>query len=268
MTMHTHAAQLMHARDRAERLPLLTKGEPGFTLAQAYAVADETRELRIARGERPMGYKIGFTNRSIWPKYNVQAPIWAPVWDSTLSMLDGAQAQLSLTGLVQPRLEPEIVFGFAHAPQPGMSEPELTRCLAWVAHGIEIVHTHFDDWRFAAPDTVADFGLHGRLLVGPRVAVSEFAALGEELAALQLELHAGQTRVDNGPGSAVLDGPLSALRVWVDAMASQTPQWPINAGDVVTTGTLTDAWPLQAGQNWTTRLSDPRLRGLVLEVVA
>lgn len=266
--MQPHAARLMHARDGALRMPLLTEGEPEFTLAKAYSVADETRALRIARGERPAGYKIGFTNRGIWSKYNVQAPIWAPVWDSTLALLDGAQAEVSLLGMVQPRLEPEIVFGFASTPKPGATEAELTRCLAWVAHGVEIVHTHFDDWRFAAPDTVADFGLHGRLLVGPRVDVSEFAALGAELAALQLELHEGRSRVDSGQGSAVLDGPLNALRVWVDAMASQTPQWPINAGDVVTTGTLTDAWPLRAGQRWTTRLSDARLCGLALEVVA
>ena len=266
--MQPYAARLMHARDGALRMPLLTEGEPEFTLAKAYSVADETRALRIARGERPAGYKIGFTNRGIWSKYNVQAPIWAPVWDSTLALLDGAQAEVSLLGMVQPRLEPEIVFGFASTPKPGATEAELTRCLAWVAHGVEIVHTHFDDWRFAAPDTVADFGLHGRLLVGPRVDVSEFAALGAELAALQLELHEGRSRVDSGQGSAVLDGPLNALRVWVDAMASQTPQWPINAGDVVTTGTLTDAWPLRAGQRWSTRLSDPRLCGLALEVVA
>ena len=266
--MQPHAARLMHARDGALRMPLLTEGEPEFTLAKAYSVADETRALRIARGERPAGYKIGFTNRGIWSKYNVQAPIWAPVWDTTLALLDGAQAEVSLLGMVQPRLEPEIVFGFASTPKPGATEAELTRCLAWVAHGVEIVHTHFDDWRFAAPDTVADFGLHGRLLVGPRVDVSEFAALGAELAALQLELHEGRSRVDSGQGSAVLGGPLNALRVWVDAMASQTPQWPINAGDVVTTGTLTDAWPLRAGQRWTTRLSDARLCGLALEVVA
>ena len=266
--MQPYAARLMHARDGALRMPLLTEGEPEFTLAKAYSVADETRALRIARGERPAGYKIGFTNRGIWSKYNVQAPIWAPVWDSTLALLDGAQAEVSLLGMVQPRLEPEIVFGFASTPKPGATEAELTRCLAWVAHGVEIVHTHFDDWRFAAPDTVADFGLHGRLLVGPRVDVNEFAALGAELAALQLELHEGRSRVDSGQGSAVLDGPLNALRVWVDAMASQTPQWPINAGDMVTTGTLTDAWPLRAGQRWSTRLSDARLSGLALEVVA
>ena len=267
MTPAAHAGRLMQARDAAQRLPLLSAREPAFSLDDAYAVADETRALRIARGERVAGYKIGFTNRGIWPKYNVHAPIWAPVWDSTLSLLDGAQAKVSLRGLVQPRLEPEIVFGFADAPCAGMSEADLAQCLAWVAHGFEIVHTHFDDWRFTAPDSVADFGLHGRLLVGPRVGVSKFSALGSDLAGLELELFKDTERVDGGRGSVVLDGPLSALRQWVDAMATKTPAWAIRPGDVVTTGTLTDAWPLLAGQRWSTHLSDARLAGLVIELV-
>jgi hypothetical protein len=35
---------------------------------------------------------------------------------------------------------------------------------------------------------------------------------------------------------------------------------------VVTTGTLTDAWPLQPGQRWRTVLSEPLLSGLTLAV--
>ena len=54
-----------------------------FDLAEAFAIADAHRRLRIARGERPLGYKIGFTNRGIWDRYGVHAPIWGPVWDST-----------------------------------------------------------------------------------------------------------------------------------------------------------------------------------------
>jgi 2-oxo-3-hexenedioate decarboxylase len=190
------------------------------------------------------------------------------VWDSTLTLLDGVSATLSLRGLVQPRLEPEIVFGFARAPSAGMTEAELIACLAWVAHGFEIVHTHFDDWRFDAPDTVADFALHGRLLVGPRVPVAGFAILAADLAGLNLQLFEGETKIDEGKGSAVLDGPLNALRLWVDAMATQVQRWPIDAGDVVTTGTLTDAWPMMPGQQWRTSLSDARLPGLSLRVEA
>ncbi|NBO20261.1 MAG: hydratase, partial [Proteobacteria bacterium] len=42
------------------------------------------RALRLARGERGRGFKLGFTNRSIWPIYGVYAPIWGTVYDSTL----------------------------------------------------------------------------------------------------------------------------------------------------------------------------------------
>ena len=258
------ADRLLAARAAAARMPLPTATTPGFTLAQAYEVADTIRRRRIAGGETPRGYKIGFTNRSIWERYGVHAPIWGPVWDTMLSFTDASTATLSLQGLVQPRLEPEIVFGFASAPRAGMSEVELAGCLAWVAHGIEIVHTHFDDWRFEAPDTVADFALHGRLLVGPRVPVSAFDDLGAELAALQVELWRDGQRIDSGPASIVLDGPLAALRLWVDAMLAQPQRWTVGAGDVVTTGTITDAWPVRPGERLQTRLSDPRLTPLDL----
>lgn len=259
------AAALLAANDTATLLPLPTDSDPAFDLDAAYRVADRMRALRIERGGVPRGYKIGFTNRRIWPLYNVYAPVWSAVYEHTLALLDGAEASIALDGLVQPRLEPEIVFGLKSAPSAGMDNAALAACIDWVAHGFEIVQTHFAGWRFRAPDTVADGGLHGRLLVGPRVAASRFGDLAAELRALHVELLRDGEPVDRGDGSIVLDGPLDALRQWVDAMAAMTQRWPIRAGDVVTTGTLTDAWPLASGQRWTTRLSEPRLHGLTLE---
>jgi 2-oxo-3-hexenedioate decarboxylase len=260
------AGELLAAYDAAALMPLLTARQAGFTMADAAAVSDTLRSRRLARGERPLGYKIGFTNRSIWPLYGVHEPIWGPVWNTTTQLLDGASAKTRLAGLSLPRLEPEVVFGFKATPRAGMNEAELTQCLAWVAHGFEIVHTHFDAWKFQAPDCFADFGLHGRLFVGPRVAVERFERLGPELAALQVELCCGDRVVDRGVGSVVLDGPLNALRLWVDTMAAQANPWPIRAGDLVTTGTITDAQPLVPGQSWHTRLSEPRLTPLTLTV--
>lgn len=262
------AAELLAAYDAASLVPLITARHSGFTMADAAAVSDAMRSRRLARGERQLGYKIGFTNRSIWPLYGVHEPIWGPVWDTTTQLLDGASVTTSLAGLSQPRLEPEIAFGFASTPRAGMNEAELAGCLAWVAHSFEIVHTHFDAWKFQAPDCFADFGLHGRLFIGPRVPIASFEKLGPELAALQVELCCGERVVDRGVASIVLDGPLNALRLWVDAMAAQANPWPIGPGDVVTTGTITDAQPLAPGQRWHTRLSDARLTPLTLAVPA
>jgi 2-oxo-3-hexenedioate decarboxylase len=262
---HDEAArQLLGAYDAVECVPLLTQQDPAFSLSDAFAVGSLLTERRMARGEQPLGYKIGFTNRGIWARYGVHAPIWGPVWNTTASLLAGAEANAAMQTLSQPRLEPEVVFGFARTPHPGMSEAELARCLDWVAHGFEIVHSHHEGWRFQAADCLADFALHGRLFVGPRVPVSRFADLGAELASLQVELHGPQGLVETGVASIVLDGPFNALRLWVDAMARHTPGWPIRPGDFVTTGTITDAWPLIAGQRWHTVLSDPRLSGLTI----
>jgi 2-oxo-3-hexenedioate decarboxylase len=260
------ASRLMQAWDSASLAPLPSSRSEGFDLPSAWRVASELFDRRQARGEVVAGWKIGFTNRSIWERYGVHAPIWGPVWQGGLTLLDAPQASIRLAGLCQPRLEPEIVFGLCATPRPDMSLQALQGCIEWVAHGFEIVHTHFEDWRFTAPDTVADFALHGRLLVGPRVPVAAFGDLAGQLSSLRLELHQeGQLR-DSGQGAIVLDGPLQALQHWLRAMAEHTPHWRVQPGHVVTTGTLTDAWPLLPGQRWQTRLSEPLLSGLTLAI--
>jgi 2-oxo-3-hexenedioate decarboxylase len=262
------AEHLLAAHDCAALIELPSTQPGGLPLEQAYAVARRLAQLRIARGERHVGWKIGFTNRSIWDRYGVHAPIWGPVWDSTAALLDGTSADVSLSGFSQPRLEPEVVFGFATAPAAGMSLDELQACLAWVAHGLEIVHTHFADWRFTLADTVADFALHGWMRVGPRVPVQGWSTLAADLAAMQVELSCDGVVKDRGIGSVVLDGPLHALKQWIDAMAVTTPAWRVADGEFVTTGTITDAWPLQPGQCWQTWLSDTRLSALSLHTEA
>ena len=258
------ATELLQAWDEARRVPLPSARPGGLRTAEAYAVGERLRQRRVARGERPVGWKIGFTNRSIWPRYGVYQPMWAPVWDTTTALLDGAECTLSLAGLCQPRIEPEIAFGLARTPRAGMSLGELQGCIEWVAHAFEIVHTHFEGWRFTAPDTAADFALHGRLRVGPRVPVRDWPTLATDLSALEVELLCNGELRDRGRGEIVLDGPLQALQVMVESMATTTPHWALQAGDVVSTGTITDAQPIAPGQRWSTRLSNPRLAALEL----
>ena len=231
-----------------------------LALEQAYAAALAVREGRIAAGDLPAGYKVGFTNRNIWPHYNVHAPIWGTVWQRsvTLVMPEAAgPALLSLDGLSEPRIEPEIVFGLREAPPADCSADELVASLDWVAHGVEIVHSHCPGWKFTAAQAVADAGLHGRLLVGHRVQVpadTTAVDLIQALAGLRVQLYAGGLMTDEGKGVNVLDGPLQALLHFVRALRA-TPGAPaLKAGDLVTTGTLTDAHPVQPGQTWRTQI--------------
>jgi 2-keto-4-pentenoate hydratase len=237
----------------------------GFEVPAAYRCAQEVRELRLRRGEVPRGIKIGFTNRSLWPKFGLDRPVWSTVWDTTLSFCDG-EGSLALAGLCEPRIEPEVVFGLRDAPRAGMSLDELLACVAWIAPGFEIVQSH-TGWSFTAADAVADGGLHGRLQVGRRHAVAEFGVSGDEVARRLAECAVQLTKenavMDEGRGANVLGGPLEALRELVNGLAGDPSRPPLQGGDVVTTGTITQLFAVAPGEAWTATHDAPLGRLLV-----
>jgi len=232
----------------------------GYDIDSAYQDALAVRTLRIARGEKPRGYKIGFTNRTIWPRYNVFGPIWGTVWDTTLTSSSRAQ-RLSLVGLCQPRIEPEIVFGFKQTPKSDATLDDIFHALDWIAPGFEVVQSHLPQWKFEAADTIADGGLHGKLIVGEKTAVSAVASSAQDLHALlakaSVALHRAETQVEVGVGANVLDSPLHALEHFLKELRGCPGSTDIQAGDVVTTGTWTDAYPIESGQTWRASFSMP-----------
>jgi 2-oxo-3-hexenedioate decarboxylase len=241
---------------------------PGFDLDAAYRVTASVREKREATGERPIGRKIGFTNRTIWAEYDVYAPMWGYVYDQTVRRLADVTAGFPLAGLAEPRLEPEIMFRFARAPSPGMDERALLSSIEWVSHGFEIVQSIFPAWKFTAADTVAAYGLHGALFIGETrpVAGREDYWL-EKLSTFEIDLFRDGVLMDHGRAANVLDGPLTALRYLVDMLARDPVNPPFAAGEIVTTGTLTKALPITPGAMWSTRLSGIDLPGITLRFV-
>ena len=258
------ATEALAAFDTGARLTPFAARCPGLDLDAAYRVAATLRRLRQARGERPVGRKIGFTNRTIWTEYGVSTPIWGDMYDTTVSELAAGGGACALGHLAEPKIEPEIAVGLARAPTQDMDEAQLLACVDWIAHGFEIVHSPFPGWRFAAADTVAAGGLHGALLLGPRreITASERSRWLDSLARFTITLARDGTIVDHGAAANVLDGPLSALRHLVGLLARDPGNSPLAAGDIVTTGTLTRALAIAPGETWTTALDGLDLDGI------
>ncbi len=235
----------------------------GLTLAQAYRVTPLLRAAFEARGERITGRKIGFTNREMWKVYGVQSPIWGYTTNRTTHELAYTQA-LRIKDFVEPRIEPEIMFGLKAAPLPGMSEAALLDCIEWVSLGYEVVQSIFPDWKFAAPDTVAANGVHGALVIGARHAfASRKTEWQRELATFRVELYSNGKLSQRGSGALVLDSPLLALRHLIELLANDSHNPPLRADEIISTGTLTLAMPVGAGESWTTKVS-----GIPLEEIA
>ncbi len=266
------ARQIKNAQDQGLQLTQITSQYAGFDTADAYVVADLIHAIRLAEGARAVGRKIGFTNPAMWAQYGVGAPVWAYMYDTTVTYLadtSNPPATCSLRGFVQPKIEPEIIFHFHSAPPPDGDMAAVLACVDWVAHGFEMVQSHYPGWKFQAPDAIADWGMHARLLVGKPQAVDTLGAdLQEALAAFTLVLSEGGTVRETGQGANVLGNPLAAVVHLMQVLASQSPHQPLQANEIVTTGTVTSAYSVQTGQTWQTVLNGIALPGVSVSFTA
>jgi 2-oxo-3-hexenedioate decarboxylase len=222
-------------------------------VASAYQDALRVRRLRLARGERPAGYRLGFTNTADWPRLAVTAPIFGTVWDSTIRFCDDRGA-FGVDDICQPRIETGVVFGLGTTPPEGADLEQLFGCLAWVAPYLEVVQCHCPDWALTAPEAVADGALHACLLVGRQHPVHPMAQSGAELDALlagtSASLFCADELRDQGSGASALSGPLSALHHFTRELQSCPGAPRLQAGDLVATGSWIEALPAEEGESW------------------
>ena len=246
----------------SHRVPPFTARHPNLTMDDAYRVTALVHEIRLAQGYKPVGRKIGFTNRRLWDEYGVRAPIWGYVYDRTLHDL---ATPLPLAPYSAPKIEPEIMFGLAKAPSPGMDDAALLKCVDWVAHGYEMVQSIYPDWTFTAPDTVIADAMHAALLIGSRYKTGKNACEWlRTLTSFEIELFCGGKPMDGGHALNVLEGPLSTIRYLMDLLARDPDNPPLAAGEIVSTGTLTRALPVKPGETWMTKLKGIALEGVSL----
>lgn len=259
------AAQMRSAQDEVRQIEPFTARIPGFDMPSAYAVGELLHEARLGEGAVPVGRKIGFTNPGMWAVYGVREPIWAHVYDHTVSRVAATGATCSLGRFAEPKIEPEIVFRFRSAPPVGADLSGLISSIDWVAPAFEIVQSHFPGWRFRAADAVADWALHGTLLLGEGVPVDRLAP--DPVGALEtfsLTLACDGKVRETGRGANVLGSPLKALAHLIDVLAGHPGFPPLRANEIVTTGTITAAQAVEPGQTWRTKIQGLALQDLAV----
>lgn len=261
--LNSLARQMKAAQDEARQIEPFTAQYSGFDVPTAYEVARQVHEKRLIENAIPVGRKIGFTNPEMWALYGVREPIWAYMYDSTVSYLSEGETTCSLSRFAEPKIEPEIVFHFKSAPPTTRNLSAILACIDWVAPAFEVVQSHFPGWKFRAADTVADWGLHGTLLLGEPVPVD---LLGPDpvtaLEKFSVTLSCNGTVIEVGKGGNVLGNPLAAVAHLMEVLARQRSAMPLQANEMISTGTLTMAQAVHAGEQWRAELSGIQLSGL------
>lgn len=262
---HKIALEMKSAQDACGQIEPITSRLKDFTNADAYVVAHMVHDMRLEEGAVPIGRKLGFTNPEMWSIYGVREPIWAYVYDHTVKQQAAPHVQCHIGQFAEPKIEPEIVVHFGSTPTPSDDLSEVLASIDWIAHGIEIVQSHFPGWKFQAADTIADSGLHATLIVGKPLIVTQLGTeVISDLENLTVTLSCDGEMREQGKGSNALGSPLKAVAHLIDVIAKQPHAMPLQTGELVTTGTLTAALPIRPGQTWQTNLNGIALSGITV----
>ena len=261
--------ELLNARDTATITGLPSQREVGLGLDNGYRIGRALHERLLERGHQAAGRKIGFTNPVTWREFDLNTPVWAPMYAHTVHFADQGSHGLALSGMVAPRIEPEVVLKLRRLlPNGDLLPEEVAPCLEWAALGFEIVDSHYPDWRFTAADAVADFGFHAALVVGTPWYLEPDDALTVAtcLQMLTVSLRRGSEIVARGEGRNALGSPLLALGHLARVLAAQPYVPPLIPGEVIATGTLTLPPYVSSADSWRMEVVGAPMRPLEITV--
>jgi 2-oxo-3-hexenedioate decarboxylase len=223
--------------------------------------------MRQAEGRTTVGRKVGFANKAMWRVLKLQTLVWAHMYDDTVVDASGGQTSLSIARMLSPRIEPEVVFKLRQSPVSA-DPAAVLESVEWVALGFEFVDCPFPEWKFQPVDFVATFGLHAALVVGePRaIGSGDIPLLVEQLGAMKVRLSRNGELVEEGFGKNALRNPATCLGELASALAAQPGADPLAPHELVSTGTLTAAQPVTAGERWDVRAEGIELAPLTLNL--
>ena len=166
MNAHDIAKEVLAVLGTGRQLSPFSKVYPDFGLKEAYPRPQ--RPFATCKGKRAESVRSAArsvsTNRTIWA--GIANGVYAPIWGYVCTTAPWATStrwsrlKVSLLGLAEPRIEPEIVFGLAAPPRARQwTEQALIRCIgAGSPTALRLCRSVFPDWSFQALNcTVAAF---------------------------------------------------------------------------------------------------------------
>ena len=226
-------------RDYRARQPGTCFADPDFdlSLAAAYELQDAVAKLRVASGDRLIGYKVGCTGPGTTQQFGMQGPIRGRLFESEVRRHGEA-----------------LNFGdFAHLAIEGEMAVRIgaDRTIAAAFPVIELHHYVFRGVRKALPELVANNGLHAGLVL-PRHDWLSSKAYIEGTGALSVRIN--DRLIASGELWSMSGGARSSLQ-WLRRQLADTAA-DLSPGDIVLTGTPLGLYPVREGDQAAVLIDD------------
>jgi len=235
----------------------LTLTQPQLTLREAYLIQDEGISLRVARGEKTLGFKLGLTSEAKRQQMNLNSPIYGILTDR-MSLEN--RKLISLRESIHPKIEPEIAFFIGREIKAPISLEEALDACTGVCAAMEILDSRFVDFKyFSLPDVIADncssafFVLSNTIKKPSEIDVSN----------LEMTMCINNRPVQKAYSGAISSHPGKSIVQLCDLLGTRGLSVP--AGSLVLAGAATQAEPLEPGME--VRLTVEHLGEVSLSVV-
>jgi 2-oxo-3-hexenedioate decarboxylase len=264
------AGELLEAYAEQRLVTPPSSREGGLDLATAYAAEAEIVRRRVAAGHRPVGLKVGFANKAAWRLHKLETLVWAHMYEDTVQRTVADRAELPVGRFVAPKIEPEIVLCVKGTPAEDADAAGVLEAVEWIALGFEIIDCVFIDWQFQPVDLVASRGLHAGLIVGTPLALTSAnrGAIADALPTFTVSLAKNGEVVAAGSGKNALGSPALCLGELAAAIARSGLRAPLQLGELISSGTLTESQPMAANETWTATVEGLDLPRLTLRTTA
>lgn len=230
------AATLDDAAVQSSAIAQLSLDYPAFGVADAYRIARAAIDRRLARGERIVGMKMGFTSRAKMAQMGVDDLIWGWLTDAMM-LADGGSAPAAR--FIHPRIEPELAVRLKASLAGNVTALEAWAAVEAVAPALEIIDSRYRDFRFSLADVVADNASSSAFVVGG------WQKPDIDVANLGMVMSIDGAPVQFGSSAAILGHPQRSL-VAAARLAGEAG-FALEAGWTVLLGSATPAEAIRAG---------------------
>jgi 2-oxo-hept-3-ene-1,7-dioate hydratase len=239
------ALKLDEAEREREPIEHFTKSYPDMTIADAYAIQRRWVQMKLSRGARQIGRKIGLTSRPMQRGAGISEPDYGVLLDY---MGYEAGSVLPSDSFLAPRVEVELCFVLDRQLRgPGVSVFDVLSATGWVVPALEVVDTRFHRFDPSTnlprriQDTISDNAANGAVVIGARpVRVGEF-----DLRRVGAVLYRNEVAEESGVSATVMDHPARAVAWLANAIATYGDT--LEPGELILAGSFTSAIPVLKG---------------------
>ena len=221
---------------------------PAMTIEDAYAVQHEWVSMKLARGDRLRGHKVGLTSRAMQMSSQIDEPDFGDLLDD---MFFDPGSTLPAGHFIVPRVEVELAFVLRRRLQgPRCKLGNVLAATEYVTPAIEIIDARIQqvDPATGAPrrvtDTISDNAANaGVVLGGHRIAPSEV-----DLRWIPALCYRNGVIEESGVSAAVLDHPGNGVAWLANKLATYSRT--LEAGQVVLAGSFVRPIPARSGDDF------------------